>query len=82
MADRGAPALAGRAGKDALAALGNTYRDYARDHPGRYSAAQLRLDPQTARTSAGPRHAEMIRAILRARARPGPPSPPPAPGSS
>lgn len=65
MADRGASALAGRAGKDALAALGNTYRDYAREHPGRYAAAQLRLDPPTAQDSAGPRHAEMMRAILR-----------------
>src|ERR1700751_4286217 len=45
LADRGAAALAGRAGKDALAALANVYRDYAREHPGRYAAAQLRLDP-------------------------------------
>ncbi|WP_031082194.1 TetR/AcrR family transcriptional regulator, partial [Streptomyces sp. NRRL WC-3549] len=43
LADRGDAALAGRAGKDALAALGNVYRDYAREHPGRYAAAQLRL---------------------------------------
>ncbi|WP_143671874.1 TetR/AcrR family transcriptional regulator, partial [Streptomyces caniscabiei] len=62
MADRGAAALAGRAGKDALAALGDVYRDYARAHPGRYAAAQLRLDPQTATASAGGRHARMTRA--------------------
>ncbi|MFF8938783.1 TetR/AcrR family transcriptional regulator [Streptomyces paradoxus] len=65
MADRAAEALAGRAGKDALAALANVYRDYAREHPGRYDAAQLRLDPQTAAASAGVRHAQMTRALLR-----------------
>lgn len=65
LADRGAAALAGRAGKDALAALANVYRDYAREHPGRYAAAQLRLDPATAAASAGVRHALMTRAILR-----------------
>ncbi|MBA0053240.1 TetR/AcrR family transcriptional regulator [Streptomyces sp. AJS327] len=65
LADRGASALAGRAGKDALAALANVYRDYAREHPGRYAAAQLRLDPATAAASAGPRNAELARAVLR-----------------
>jgi AcrR family transcriptional regulator len=65
LADRGAAALAGRAGKDALAALANVYRDYAREHPGRYAAAQLRLDPAAAAASAGGRHAQMTRAILR-----------------
>ncbi|OEV05939.1 TetR/AcrR family transcriptional regulator [Streptomyces oceani] len=65
LADRGAAALAGRAGKDALVAFANVYRDYAREHPGRYAAAQLRLDPATAAASAGGRHAQMTRAILR-----------------
>ena len=65
LADRVAAALAGRAGKDALAAFANVYRDYAREHPGRYAAAQLRLDPETAAASAGVRHARMTRAILR-----------------
>lgn len=65
MADRAAAALAGRAGRDALAAFGHVYRDYAREHPGRYAAAQFRLDPETAAASAGPRHARMTRAILR-----------------
>ncbi|MFT7836066.1 TetR-like C-terminal domain-containing protein [Saccharothrix sp. BKS2] len=65
LADRGAAALAGRAGRDALAALGDVYRDYAREHPGRYAAAQLRLDPATAAASAGGRHSQMTRAILR-----------------
>ncbi|WP_329395770.1 TetR/AcrR family transcriptional regulator [Streptomyces melanogenes] len=65
LADRGAAALAGRAGKDALAALANVYRDYAREHPGRYAAAQLRLTPEAAAASVGGRHAQMTRAILR-----------------
>ncbi|EPH41523.1 WHG domain-containing protein [Streptomyces aurantiacus] len=65
MADRGAAALAGRAGKDALAAFADVYRDYAREHPGRYTAARFRLDPEAAAASAGARHAQMMRAILR-----------------
>lgn len=65
LADRVAAALAGRAGKDALAAFADAYRDYAREHPGRYDAARLRLDPETAAASAGVRHAQMTRAILR-----------------
>ncbi|MER0446661.1 TetR/AcrR family transcriptional regulator [Streptomyces sp. NPDC006711] len=65
MAHRAADAVAGRSGKDALAALGNVYRDYAHEHPGRYAAAQLRLDPQAAAASAGARHSGMTRAILR-----------------
>jgi AcrR family transcriptional regulator len=65
LADRGAAALAGRAGRDALTAFANVYRDYAREHPGRYAAAQLRLDPEAAAAGAGGRHAEMMRAILR-----------------
>ncbi|OMI33874.1 TetR/AcrR family transcriptional regulator [Streptomyces sparsogenes] len=65
LADRVADSLAGRAGKDALAAFADAYRDYAREHPGRYAAARLRLDPETAAASAGVRHAQMTRAILR-----------------
>ncbi|MEU2421266.1 WHG domain-containing protein [Streptomyces sp. NPDC007851] len=65
MADRAAEALAGRSGKDALLAFADVYRDYARTHPGRYAAARLRLDPQTAAGSAGVRHAQMTRAMLR-----------------
>ncbi len=65
LADRAAEALAGRAGKQALVAFGNAYRDYARQHPGRYAAGQLPLDPQTAAASAARRHSDMTRAILR-----------------
>ncbi|SBT54892.1 TetR/AcrR family transcriptional regulator [Micromonospora narathiwatensis] len=65
MAALAADAVAGRAGRDALTALANVYRDYAREHPGRYAAAQLRLAPETAAASAGGRHAQLTRAILR-----------------
>ncbi|MER5432749.1 WHG domain-containing protein [Streptomyces sp. NPDC002588] len=65
LADRAGDAVAGRAGRDALAALANVYRDYAREHPGRSAATRLRLDPETAAASAGIRHAQLTRAILR-----------------
>ncbi|WP_433113560.1 TetR/AcrR family transcriptional regulator [Micromonospora sp. CA-246542] len=65
LADRVADAVAGRAGRDALAAFADAYRDYAREHPGRYAATRLRLDRETAAASAGVQHAQMARAILR-----------------
>ncbi|MFG2606096.1 TetR-like C-terminal domain-containing protein [Streptomyces sp. NPDC048514] len=42
--DRIAAAVAGRAGKDALAAFAGAYRGYALEHPGRYAATQIRID--------------------------------------
>lgn len=65
LADEVAAAVAGRAGRDALTAFAGAYRDYAKRHPGRYAAARLKLDPETAAAGAGPRHAVMTRAILR-----------------
>ncbi|MEU4701016.1 TetR/AcrR family transcriptional regulator [Nonomuraea dietziae] len=65
LADRAAAALAGRAGKDALVAFANAYRDYAKEHPGRYAAMRMELDPETAAASAARRHSELTRAILR-----------------
>ncbi|WP_190812552.1 TetR/AcrR family transcriptional regulator [Saccharopolyspora pogona] len=65
LADRAAGALAGRAGRDALVAFANAYRDYANEHPGRFAAAQTELDAETAAASAARRHSEMTRAILR-----------------
>lgn len=38
-------AVAGRAGKDALVAFAGAYREYALEHPGRYAATQIRVDP-------------------------------------
>ncbi|GAA2274066.1 transcriptional regulator [Streptomyces ruber] len=65
LADLAAAALAGRAGKDALVALADVYRDYAREHPGRYAASRFPLSPEAAAASAGPRHSQMTRAVLR-----------------
>ncbi|MFB7597287.1 TetR/AcrR family transcriptional regulator [Streptomyces sp. NPDC056160] len=44
MIDAIASAVAGRAGKDALAAFAGAYRQYAHRHPGRYAATRLRVD--------------------------------------
>ncbi|MFF0816235.1 TetR/AcrR family transcriptional regulator [Rhodococcus sp. NPDC003318] len=65
LAERSADALAGRAGREALVALANAHRDYARRHPGRFAATQLRLDPAAVEASDGRRLGEMMRAILR-----------------
>ncbi len=65
MADRGARELAGRSGRAALVALGDVYRDYAAAHPGRYAATRYPLEPDAASASAGARHADMMRAVLR-----------------
>lgn len=65
LADQVAEALAGRAGKDALVAFANAHRAYALDHPGRYAATQMPLEPGVAAGSAAGRHAGMTRALLR-----------------
>ena len=65
LADEVSAAVAGRAGKDALVAFASAYRDYAKRHPGRYTAARMRLDAETAAGSAAVRHSQMTRAILR-----------------
>jgi len=65
MADRASDALAGRAGKDALVAFADTYRAYAKEHPGRYAAARLRIDPASVAAEPALRHVELTRAILR-----------------
>lgn len=65
LADLASEALAGRSGKDALVAFANTYRDYARRHPGRYAAARLPLAPDSPAIDAARRHAELTRSLLR-----------------
>ena len=65
MADRADRDLAGRAGLEALVALGEVYRGYAAEHPGRYDASRFPMDAQSAAASAGPRHAALSRAVLR-----------------
>lgn len=65
LADRLADDLAGKAGRDALFAFANAHRDYARAHPGRWQAAQRRLDAETAAASEGGKIARFARAIMR-----------------
>ncbi|MFH8290057.1 TetR/AcrR family transcriptional regulator [Streptomyces sp. NPDC018059] len=63
-----AEATAGRAGKDALVAYANAWREYAHRHPGRYAATQaaIRIDPELAAAAPGPRRAvELTYGMLR-----------------
>lgn len=52
LAERMGHAVEGRSGSEALRALAHAYRDYAREHPGTYDAAQrsteLQADPEAA----------------------------------
>ncbi|NUT94491.1 MAG: TetR/AcrR family transcriptional regulator, partial [Saccharothrix sp.] len=65
LADQAAAALAGRAGKDALVAFANAYRDYARRHPGRYASMRTEIDPDSPAGTAARRHSDLTRAVLR-----------------
>jgi AcrR family transcriptional regulator len=67
MIDRIAAAVAGRTGKEALAAFANAYREYALAHPGRYTATQIRLDQSLVSDSPAMRRtAEVTYGLLRA----------------
>ena len=67
MIDQIAAAVAGRAGKDALAAFAGAYRAYALRHPGRYAATQIQLDQSLVTdTRAMRRTAEITYGMLRA----------------
>ena len=66
LADLASDALAGRSGRDALVAFATTYRDYAREHPGRYAATRIPLSADSPALEAGRRHAALTRSILRA----------------
>ncbi|WP_116212934.1 TetR/AcrR family transcriptional regulator [Streptomyces olivoreticuli] len=67
MTDRIATAVAGRAGKDALVAFADAYRGYALEHPGRYAATQMRIEPEEVADSAGFRRSvELTYGMLRA----------------
>lgn len=65
LADRAADCVAGRSGKDALIALANVHRDFAREHPGLFQAARHPLDAETAATSGGARLSRLNQAMLR-----------------
>lgn len=49
--ERIAADVAGRSGRDALAAYADAYRAYALEHPGRYAATQIRVDQDLAAAS-------------------------------
>ncbi|MFC8179297.1 WHG domain-containing protein [Rhodococcus sp. NPDC057297] len=66
LADWVSDAVAGRAGRDALVAFANAYRDFARQHPGRYDSTRYELDADVALASDARKHSHMSRAILRA----------------
>ncbi|GAB2907593.1 TetR/AcrR family transcriptional regulator [Streptomyces heilongjiangensis] len=67
MIERIADAVAGRAGKDALAAFAGAYRAYALERPGRYAATQSRVDQDlVAASPAFRRTAEITYGMLRA----------------
>lgn len=67
MIDRIAVAVAGRAGKDALAAFAGAYREFALERPGRYAATQIRIDQSLIADSPGLRRtAEITYGMLRA----------------
>jgi AcrR family transcriptional regulator len=53
LADVITTAVAGRSGRDALAAFADAYRTFALAHPGRYAATRFPLDPAVAAGSAG-----------------------------
>ncbi|GAA1132097.1 TetR/AcrR family transcriptional regulator [Kribbella jejuensis] len=55
LADQAAAALAGRSGADALTAMADVYRTYAREHPGRYAAARHTPAPPTDQPPTGAR---------------------------
>lgn len=65
--DEIAAAVAGRAGREALAAFAGAYRAYALRHPGRYAATQIRVDQSlVADSPALRRTAEITYGMLRA----------------
>lgn len=60
-----AAAVAGRSGKEALFALADAHRDFAKAHPGLFTAARYPLDGEAAACSGGTRIAQTTRAVLR-----------------
>jgi AcrR family transcriptional regulator len=65
LAERIGVAIAGRSGKEALIALADAHRDFARAHPGLFAAARHPLDGEAAARSGGPRIVQATRAVLR-----------------
>lgn len=65
LGDRASDAVAGRAGKDALRALCDAHRDYARAHPGRWESLQRRAGEAAVRSDEASRSSRAPAAVLR-----------------
>lgn len=65
LADRSGDAIAGRAGRDALRALCDAYRDYARTRPGRWESLQRRAGDAVVRSDEAARSSRALAAVLR-----------------
>lgn len=65
LADRVSGAIAGRAGRDALAAMARAHRDYARGHPGRWAFLQRPAGPGVAGSDAAGKLVDYTWAVLR-----------------
>lgn len=65
LAERTEEAIAGRSGSEALSALANAHRDFARQHPGLFQAARYPLDPNSIAESGAMRLSRANHAMLR-----------------
>jgi AcrR family transcriptional regulator len=65
LADLADDAVAGRSGKDALIAVANVHRNFARHHPGLFEAARYRFSTPLPENNGGVRISRVTRAILR-----------------
>lgn len=65
LADRAGEAIAGRSGRDALRALCDAHRDYARAHPGRWQSLQRRAGDAVVRSDEAARSSRALAAVLR-----------------
>lgn len=64
LAARAEEAVAGRAGKDALVAVANVHRNFAREHPGLFEAARYRIDGPISENNGGMRISRITRNVL------------------
>jgi len=64
LAARAEEAVAGRAGKDALVAVANVHRSFAREHPGLFEAARYRIDIPLNEDNGGVRISRLTRHVL------------------
>ncbi|ROQ36557.1 TetR family transcriptional regulator [Frondihabitans sp. PhB188] len=65
LADAVGAAIAGRSRRDALVAMGDAQRDFARGHPGRWESLQRRADTGVVRSEAAARVSGQTVAVLR-----------------